>query len=242
MVYAAHHSVFPKLYEHRDLPRPLFPRLRDVALPYSEDDPLLAIFYPSVVLSSSIRKVRVITDSYQWIDPDETYHDVTNDSWKAMMGRLASVAPTLCDFRVSSTSRGENNFLVGRLDSLEKLLPRFSASMTCLKISPLIVGWSTLVALGVGGLTGLVRLSATLTEEQEADMLVDSDVKLSFPSLERLSLKVLSFGACSSFISFLDAGKLKELTVKVAMSADDEGHAADDDLDLEPLLEALSDN
>ncbi|KAH6912242.1 hypothetical protein BKA70DRAFT_1267072 [Coprinopsis sp. MPI-PUGE-AT-0042] len=231
--YGVHHAAFRKLYEHEDLARPLFPNLREVELPYSTRDPLVAVFYPSLVLSHSVQKITVTCDICELIDLSGAYGDLTDDWWKALAGRLRTVASTLREFEVCSDDF-EANTLVGRVRVLEQSIPDFSA-ITRLKISSLVLDQSTLISLGRGHLSWLVNLSLLVTAQMNLQFPTD----LSFPALEKLSLTTLSFDSCSIILAHLSANRLKRFKLKAAMDSDEEGNAIDTDYDPEPLFRTL---
>ncbi|KAH6912239.1 hypothetical protein BKA70DRAFT_1184866 [Coprinopsis sp. MPI-PUGE-AT-0042] len=239
--YAVHHSVFRKLYEHEDCPRPLFPNLKEVVIPYPKNDPLVAVFYPSLVLSPSVRTIEVVAEDSTSISLDANHTDSTDGRWTSLASRLFKMAPHLEVFEVAAGGafRGTLSFY-GKLDAFERqVLPNFSSRMTRLKLASLVLGGSTFSALGGGHLVGLVKLSISLAEQQYSQLLCESSTTLSFPSLERLSISVLPLKTCQAFLELLDTTKLKELKLKVYMDSDDEGNEQGDDYNPQPLFKAL---
>jgi hypothetical protein len=231
--YGVHHAAFRKIYEHEGLARPLFPNLKDVELPYSRREPLVAVFYPSLVLSRSVERIGVTCNVHEYVDPIQTYRDTTDDSWRALAGRLRAVASTLCVFEIR-TNDYEPNTLVGQVRILEQLLPDFSA-ITRLKISSIVLDHTTLASLGSAQLTRLVSLSVLAA----AQTTVQPPANISFPALEQLSIKILSPDSCQAFLAHLTANRLKRLKLKAVMGSDEDGNAIDDNYDPEPLFRTL---
>ncbi|KAH6912237.1 hypothetical protein BKA70DRAFT_1535569 [Coprinopsis sp. MPI-PUGE-AT-0042] len=233
-----HHSVFRKLYEATNCPRPFFPNLQEVQLPYSTSDPLTAAFYPSLVLSPSVRAVEILGVCCVHVDLDRTYHDTTDGRWRALAGRLFTAAPTLTRFAVTGCEY-EYFSLIGKNLALEQIAPQFSFAMSDLELSALILDGKGLMSLGSGHLTGLVHLSISVAHQQTAELASNTPLALSFPALQNLSIKVFSFSACCAVVKLLDAKRLKILGLEAYMDSDEEGERTDSDYDPQPLFQAL---
>ncbi|KAH6904062.1 hypothetical protein BKA70DRAFT_1109938 [Coprinopsis sp. MPI-PUGE-AT-0042] len=238
----AHHSLFRMLFEDKDCPRPLFPNLQKVQLPYCDVDPLVAVFYPSLVLSSSIRDVEITTNGsapFYTNSEDHVYEDTSDGWWKAMCGRLFKPAPTWTRFKVKVDPECDGFSLLGKNLALEKLIPRFSSTMSDLDMTAFILDGSGLVALGSGHLAGLLRLSMSVAHQQSAELSTQARSALSFPSLEWLSVNIISYSACCTVLSVLDAKKLETLELIAYMHADYNGAHNGEDYDPQPLFQAL---
>jgi hypothetical protein len=150
--YSTHHSIFRKICEHEDFQvrRPLFPNLKEVELSYVTSDPLTAVFYPSLVLSSSVETIHINCDRYDLAEVDKNYPDISNDYWIAMVGRMHTVAPALRTLKVASDRFGDDRLILGKLDALGPIFPEFSSAMSCLKLDPLVLDAQALLSLGKG--------------------------------------------------------------------------------------------
>ncbi|KAH6912243.1 hypothetical protein BKA70DRAFT_1184870 [Coprinopsis sp. MPI-PUGE-AT-0042] len=236
--FSVHHSVFRKLSEHRDFRRPLFPNLKEVVLPYAQYDPLVAVFYPSLVLSPSVQTIHVEADEYKLVDAEEIYADITNHYWMALFGRLRMVAPALRQFKILSAGFHDSFFLLGKLGAFQQIADRFSSAMTCLKLSSLILDGETLVSLRQSNLAALTNLSISAFK-RSARLPSPSHTTLALPSLERLSIRIASFGTCVAILNLLDAPKLKKLKLKAYMGWDEDDGTVFNNYDPQPLFHAL---
>jgi hypothetical protein len=236
--YSTHHSVFRKICEHEDFRRPLFPNLKEVELSYVTNDPLTAVFYPSLVLSSSVETIHIRSDSHNLVDVDENYPDISNDYWIAMVGRMRTVAPALRKLKVIGHRFNDDRFILGKLGALGPIFAEFTSTMSCLKLGSLVLDAQALLSLGEGNLTGLTHLSIS-AYRQLAGLVSHPQTSLAFPRLERLSIRVASFEICETIINLLDAPNLKRLKLKAYMDHDDTDGTFLSNYDPQPLFHAL---
>ncbi|KAH6912233.1 hypothetical protein BKA70DRAFT_1267052, partial [Coprinopsis sp. MPI-PUGE-AT-0042] len=157
----------------------------------------------------------------------------------ALSGRLSTLAPAWARFKVKVDPQCGGFSLLGKNLALEKLIPRFSSTMCEVDMTAFILDGGGLIALGSGHLAGLLRLSMSVAHQQSAELATHNPSGLSFPSLEYLSINILSYSACCSVLTILDTKKLKALNLVAYMHADfDEEHDGDD-YDPRPIFQAL---
>ncbi|EFI28082.1 hypothetical protein CC1G_14109 [Coprinopsis cinerea okayama7 len=161
------------LHASATLPRPLFPNVVEVVLPCLSERQVEAIFYPSVVLSPSIRKITIFTDCFEHRDEENPIID--NTQWTAVSNRLQSQAPNLDSFGIYCDTES-----TGRIPSIDSLCHHFSSSLKCLDMSYLVLQPETICTLGK--LDSLDALQFTV-----------NDYRFVSPLSEKIPLTKLSF-------------------------------------------------
>ncbi|KAH6867549.1 hypothetical protein BKA70DRAFT_1452898 [Coprinopsis sp. MPI-PUGE-AT-0042] len=142
-----HYSALHAMYHHSAFPATLFPNLKDVRLPVSNDHPLETIFIPALVFSSSVKSLTVVTDESMTrgvIEGYDTPEDVTGRVWAAVANRVADIAPQFTSFRVvlSKTTQVHAHW-AGAIPALVDTLTHFSL-LTFLDITPLLISRPTI--------------------------------------------------------------------------------------------------
>ncbi|EAU87035.1 hypothetical protein CC1G_12308 [Coprinopsis cinerea okayama7 len=215
-----HPDTFRKIYEQEYFIRPLFPNVQHVQLPILEGDDTSTIFYPSLVLSPSLKRVSIHTsDGTEMRDVGlDTFVNTSDYLWEAVTGRIADVAPSLLTFDISNhpenCPRLSDYFcFIGRRTALDRLLPHFSSTLKHLKLDSLVLHGETFGT--INNLTGLVKMDISLVRQQQAEMDHLPSASLCLPSLEHLVLGIFPEAPYHRFFQILKAEKLKRIEFTV---------------------------
>ncbi|KAG2015265.1 hypothetical protein CC2G_008553 [Coprinopsis cinerea AmutBmut pab1-1] len=218
-----------KRFDHRSLhalhtstvPLPLFPNVVEVTLPCFSERPLEAIFYPAIVLSPSIRVVRISTNEIDAaLTPGVT--DLDNPCWKALSDRLQAYAQNITSFTIY------NHFCGGaRLSSIDCLLRHFTARLTSLSIDYLVLQPETLPVL-----SRFVHLKTLSVTVDDSLLSVHLPYDLFFPKLDYLGLSATSTAGLNTFLRKLRVPSLEQFTI--------EFHVSTQDIDLHESLSATA--
>ncbi|TFK22543.1 hypothetical protein FA15DRAFT_757940 [Coprinopsis marcescibilis] len=202
------------------LPRPFFPNLIDVAVPWEDD--MEAIFYPQVVFSPSVRHVKVSVNPEYCGSLGHQGAHIEKGNWNALRPRINDIAEDIVLFRVDvglEDCEREQYFLTQTLSFDDALSKRFT-SLTCLEVEHVIIDNDTMTS--IAWIPNLDHLKVSITAHHFKDLNglpTSTSLPLLFPSLTSLLVRVTLAQSFDRFLSHVVASKLAKLKVIFSYSA-----------------------